>query len=276
MPGIIDSHVHFWDRGRFDYQWLESEPVELQADYLPSDLYHPLIEGLVVVQADCRDDQALAEAQWFHELDSPVLAVVAQAPLELDCVGHLDALRDLPLVSGVRRLLQGEPLGFALSEEFVAGAQLLQRYDFSLDLCIRSEQLAEVTELVARCPDVRFVLDHLGKPQPVSSAFDGWARDLEALAALPNVWCKLSGLASEAPPDRRSSWALQPWLSHAIEVFGADRCMFGSDWPVVTAVSTYTEWIDIVESALDELPDERAAIFGATARAVYGRGSRAS
>ena len=154
-----------------------------------------------------------------------------------------------------------------MDEQFVAGVQLLARFSLSMDLCVRHEQLTEALALVRRCPDVRFVLDHFGKPLPVPTAFEGWATELEALAAEPNVWCKLSGLATEAPERRRSFDALQPWLTHALAVFGPERCMFGSDWPVVRLAMPYAEWLDIVRQAV---PDhDRALVFGDTARKFY-------
>lgn len=247
----------------------------LGRSFLPVDLMsgQNVIDGLVVVQADCRDDQALAEAAWFQQLRDdgiPVIAAVAQASLEADCIDHLAALGELPVVTGVRRLLQAESSGFALQPSFLAGVRLLERFDFSMDLCVRAHQLGEVAELARRCAGVRFVLDHVGKPPIVADEFDSWAADLRVLAELPNVWCKLSGLASEAAPGLRSPVAIRPWLAHAIAVFGPDRCMFGSDWPVVTSVSSHRGWVAIVDAALDGDAAAGAAIFGDTARAVYG------
>lgn len=227
---------------------------------------------MVFVQADCRDDQALDEAVWIQEASDhglPIFAAVAHAPLESDCLDHLMVLTDLPIVSGVRRLLQGEPEGFALQPAFIAGVRLLERFEFSMDLCIRAPQLAEATQLVRDCPNVRFVLDHVGKPRVEADAFAAWAADLGALAALPNVWCKLSGLATEAGPAMRTSTALRPWLAHALEVFGPERCMFGSDWPLLTEVSSYEGWVEAVDAVLDGDDGARESVFGGTARRVY-------
>ena len=272
MTGIVDSHVHFWKRDRLDNPWLDDAPATLASDHLPADLLsgHDVIDALVIVEADCRADQALAEAEWFHELSdlgAPVLAVVAQTRLEADPREQLEALAALPLVTGVRRLLQGEPLGFALSHQFVSGIQLLETFSFSFDLCIRHEQLGEALELVRAAPGVRFALDHFGKPTPVPEEFAEWADALEALAAEPNVWAKLSGLATEAPAERRSFAALQPWLAHTLEVFGPERCMFGSDWPLVTTAVTYAEWVKIVQEAVPA--EHRERVFSGTAREFY-------
>ncbi|MEO8094161.1 MAG: amidohydrolase, partial [Pseudolysinimonas sp.] len=161
---LIDSHVHFWDRGRFDYPWLDLEGEGLRRDFGPIELadaactLESALDGLVFVQADCLPEQALAEASWAHDLaaqGAPIRAVVAQAPLEqgLECAGHLASLAQRPLVTGVRRLLQDEAPGFAVQPPFVRGVSLLAEYDMSLDLCVRDSQLREVTELAERCPD---------------------------------------------------------------------------------------------------------------------------
>ena len=162
MPHIIDSHLHFWDRERFRYPWLDDEPAPLGLSHVPSDL---------------------AATGWAAD------SIVAFAPL--DVPAHLEtqlaALAELPLVVGVRRLLQDANPGLATSPEFVAGVRSLADHDYAMDLCIRHFQLPEVTLLVERCPEVRFVLDHLGKPSVQPGDFAAWAADLARLAALPNV-----------------------------------------------------------------------------------------
>lgn len=275
MLRVIDSHVHFWDRSRFRYEWLEGAGDPLESDFVPADLVASAPEGagMVFVQADCRADQAVAEARWVSELadgGAPVLAIVAHAPLETDSRAQLAELATIPRVSGVRRLLQDEAPGFALQPEFVAGVRQLADFSFSMDLCIRAHQLTEVTELVRRCPDVAFVLDHLGKPAIGSEGLGGWEQDIAALAALPNVHCKLSGLLGEAPPDMRTAAALAPWLASALNAFGAERCMFGSDWPVVTAFGDYAQWVAVVDAAVAGASvTEHADVCGGTARRFY-------
>jgi L-fuconolactonase len=274
MTELIDSHVHFWDRELLDYAWLDDAPEVLARNNLPADYLaeEAAPTALVFVQADCRADQGVDEAAWIQDLAEsgvPVLATVAHAPLEADSRGQLAALADLPLVSGIRRLLQDEAPGFALTPEFVAGVQSLATFSFSFDICIRSSQLAEATELVRRCPEIRFVLDHLGKPVVETPAFAQWADEIGALAELPNVWCKLSGLATEAGPAMRSSEAMRPWLRHVLEVFGPDRTMYGSDWPVQLASTTSGAWLQAVRDAVGDDSAARDAVFGATARSFY-------
>jgi L-fuconolactonase len=232
------------------------------------------------VQADCLRQHGLAEATWFSELadeGAPIVAIVAFAPLDAPerLEAHLDALARLPRVAGVRRLLQDAEPGLATSPAFVEGVRALAEHRFTMDLCIRDFQLPEATQLVEQVPEVQFVLDHLGKPTIRSDAFDTWAADMSRLAAHANVVVKLSGLLTEAEPERRSSAALRPWLRHALEVFGPERCMFGSDWPVLDLGGGFAAWVDVVADAVNDLTsDEADAVWSGTASATYRAGSR--
>lgn len=277
MPHIIDSHLHFWNREQFRYPWLEDEPAPLSLTHGPSDLAATGWQGdsIIAVQADCLRQHGLGEARWFSELaaaGAPIEAIVAFAPLDVPAQSapHLTALAELPLVTGVRRLLQDADPGLATSPEFVEGVRSLAAYNFTMDLCIRQFQLPEATRLVEQVPEVQFVLDHLGKPSIRSTDFDAWAADLARIAALPNVAVKLSGLLTEAAPDMRSASTLRPWLRHALDVFGPARCMFGSDWPVLNLAADYTMWVDVVADAIGDLTAEEAdMVWSGTASARY-------
>jgi L-fuconolactonase len=288
-PVLVDSHVHFWDRRRFHYEWLDGEGPALRRDFLPDDLAGEQATltgvrptGLVFVQADCRSEESADEAAWVHGLaasGAAVLAVVAHAPLHKGggCEPELEHLAGTPLVSGVRRLLQDEPPGFVTDPSLVAGVRLLARHGLTMDLCVRQHQLDEVVDLVDRCPDVLFVLDHLGKPRIDPGDFAAWAASTTRLAERPNVRCKLSGIMSEAPPHRRTASQLRPWLDHALAVFGPARCMFGSDWPVLTGVATYIEWCEtVLDTLVDLSEDDRARVLSGTATATYDPVNRAA
>ncbi len=233
-------------------------------------------DAIVAVQADCLRQHGLAEATWFSELaddGAPIVAIVAFAPLDAPerLETHLDALSQLPRVAGVRRLLQDAEPGLATSPAFVDGVRALAEHRFTMDLCIRDFQLAEVTHLVEQVPEVQFVLDHLGKPTIRSDAFDAWAADLSRLAALPERRREAVGAADRG---RRRSVAARrhsrPWLRHAIEVFGPARCMFGSDWPVLDLGGGFAHWVDVVSDALADLDEtEAAAVWSGTAAATY-------
>lgn len=286
---IVDSHAHFWDRSRFEYAWLEDEDEALQRDYFPADLQGyegsgpgERLAGVVAVQANCRAAESLAEAAWFQDLaagGAPIAGVVAFAALERGAgsAADLEALTAVPLVSGVRRLLQDEPQGFALQDSFLEGVRLLSHHGLAMDVCVRQAQIGDAIALAESCPDVTFVLDHLGKPVISDDAFGPWSAQLSRLASLPNVLCKISGLASEAPAHLRTATALRRWLDVALDEFGPGRCMFGSDWPVVASVSTYREWFDVVSLALEGMTiSEKMDVMGATALATYGPAGRVS
>lgn len=273
---LVDAHLHLWDPARLEYPWLAGIP-ELHRRFGPADLDtggHRLT-GVVFVEAGRRDDQALDEVIWVEQLATqwPVLrAVVAHAPLERsgNCGRQLAELARHRLVTGIRRNLQDEPGGFALTGGFLAGVRLLAGYGFSFDLCVRHGQLPEVTELVVAVPEVTFVLDHLGKPPVAAGQLDPWREHLSRLAGHPNVVCKLSGLATEADQERWQIADVLPYLAHALAEFGPERCLVGGDWPVATLATSYGRWLDAVGEAIAPLPAAaREAVLAGTATRVY-------
>jgi L-fuconolactonase len=260
MPAfpIVDTHVHLWDIQRLRYSWLASVPA-INKNHLPADYRRvcgPVeVAKMVFVQCDCAPEQALAEAEWVSGLtrDEPRLrAIVARASLEQgDAVQpHLEKLAALPLVKGVRRLIQGESLEFCLQPKFVRGVQLLHAHGLSFDLCIKHPQLANTIQLVRQCPDVRFVLDHIGKPDIKAGRLDPWRAELRELSRMENVWCKLSGMVTEADHAKWTPAGLRPYIDHVIECFGFERVMFGSDWPVSTLATDYPRWVATLDEAL--------------------------
>jgi len=279
---VVDAHVHLWDRSRFTYAWLDGAGEVLERNFGPADLALSWAdagsgtpESAVFVQADCDAAQALDEAAWVQGLadaGAPIRAIVAAASLELgDGVApHLDALCTVPLVSGVRRLTQDEAPGFMTTPEFIEGVACAAGYGLSIDLCVRSRQLPEVADLVEALPQAQFVLDHLGKPRIEEGSFGTWASDIARIAASSNVRCKLSGLATEAPRDRRQIDDLLPWITFGLETFGPERAMFGSDWPVLTLAADYGWWLDCVRRALGNVsPADAQRVMAGTAEQTY-------
>lgn len=276
---VVDTHVHFWDPDRLAYPWLADEPA-LQRRFGPEDLdpgRHELL-GAVFVEAGRREEQAIAEVDWVQDLAAgwpTLLGIVAHVPLERGAAaaGQLAELARRELVRGVRRNVQDEAAGFALADGYLAGTRLLADHGFTADLCIRHHQLPEITELVARVPQVTFVLDHLGKPGIRAGLLDPWREQLSRLAGHPNVVCKLSGLTTEADLRHWRSADVLPYLRHAIAEFGADRCLVGGDWPVATLATTYDRWLDVVAEAVGTLSGvDRDAILSGNARRVYRLG----
>jgi L-fuconolactonase len=274
---IIDSHVHLYDPGRIRYGWMRGTKLDSPHLLTELDAARGAVEvgGIVWIEVGADPGQHEQEASMIAGLaaaDPRVMGMVAAAPLEHgDGVkADLEKLASLPLVKGIRRLLQGEPdPEFCLRPSFVAGVKLLPHFGLSFDLCVYHHQLYSVIELVRRCPEVRFVLDHIGKPAIRDDRLDPWRADIERLAALPNVWCKLSGVVTEA----RAAWSreqLRPYIRHVAEQFGFDRLLFGSDWPVSKLTHDYADWVEIVAWALGDCSAaERRALFRDNAIAFY-------
>jgi L-fuconolactonase len=277
-PGAIDAHVHFWDPSLLRYPWHDGEPV-LERAYVPADfgpLHDGSVDGVVFVQADCLPSQSMREVEWVERLadeEPRILAIVAFADMlddaNLDSV--LDRFARSPHVVGVRHNIQGHPAGFALQDAFVRGVREVGARGLTFDLCITSGQVAEVTELVARCPDTRFVLDHCGKPAIRDDAFAPWAAPIERLASDERVHCKLSGLLTEARADQRTADALRPYAEHVMRCFGPGRLIYGSDWPVALLGGGADAWRAITDELTSVWSDaDRRAFLAGNATRFYG------
>ncbi|MFB7608648.1 amidohydrolase family protein [Streptomyces gardneri] len=273
-PPVLDAHVHLWDPHSFTYPWLTEQA--LRRSFGPQDLAAAAGEpiGVVVVEAGRRPEQAQAEVAWVRGQAAgrpEIRGMVAHLSLEHGDSAH-EAVRDVaadPFVVGVRRLLQDEADGFLTDRVLRAGVALLGDMGLPFDACVREHQLRELDHLAAACPQTVIVLDHLGKPRPGEDD-SSWRRDLRRLARRPNVVCKLSGLATEAPPGQATPGLLRPYLHTALDLFGPDRCLYGSDWPVLTTAVGYRDWLDLVRTELATLPDHEAAgVLGANAARVY-------
>jgi len=255
---IVDAHLHLWDPDRLRLSWIDGN-ARLNRRFGPAEYAEHTqgiaIESMVYLEVDVDPHYALLEPGWVAERareDPRIKAIVAHAPVEhgLRARAFLDALvATTPLVRGVRRLLQGEKeVDFCLRPDFVRGVQLLAEYGLSFDICIAHPQLAAATELVRRCPQVSFILDHLGKPNIKGQVLDPWREQMRELASLPNVICKISGAVTEADPERWTAEDLRPYIEHAIEVFGEDRVAFGGDWPVTLMASSYARWVETLDA----------------------------
>ena len=272
---VIDSHVHFWNPDHLQYDWL-AEVGAINRPYLPSDFNEASadvdVRGIVFVQANCIAKQALDELHWVNTLDAPIRAIVAFAPLEQGAKAQkfIEELATVPNVRGVRRLIQSEERGFANHPSFIEGVQLLEAYGLSFDICIYHHQLPDVLDLLKHCPNTRFVLDHGGKPDIKSGLLDPWREQIKQLADFNNVSCKISGLVTEADHDNWTTEHLKPYVEYLLETFGADRLMFGSDYPVLTLAGQYRQWWQTIQSLTQTLSaDERQAIYFDTAKEFY-------
>lgn len=276
---IIDTHVHFWDRDAVPIHWMSATPPIDQC-FLPSDLEidrgEVMIEALVFVEANVDSGHHLAEVDWVTALarvDSRIQAIVAHAPLEQGTMVRedLQALAARPLVRGIRRLIQGEDaLALCANPAFIHGVKAVAELDMHFEICILHHQLAPLLRLVEQCPEVRFVLDHIAKPGIAAGLREPWWQEIETLASFDNVICKISGVATEADHQHWSEAQLRPYLERVVEVFGPQRLMFGSDWPVMRLAIRYPRWVEIVDqltASWDEA--ERRALYRDNARRVY-------
>jgi L-fuconolactonase len=260
---IVDAHVHLWNPNEQRIPWLDGNAL-LERPYELAEYSEQTggieLEAFVYVQVDVAPAYGLTEARRAATLaaaDPRLRAIVAYAPLEdgRRMRGYLDDLvRISPLVRGVRRITQGETdPAFCLRPGFIEGVRQLPAYGLSCDLCIYHHQLGPAIELVRRCPEVRFMLDHLAKPAIAADELEPWRSQLAELAALPNVYCKISGLLTEADHGAWTAESIAPYVAHALAVFGEERVAFGSDWPVLLLAGSYTDWVNVLERLTADL-----------------------
>jgi L-fuconolactonase len=276
---IVDSHVHLWDPSRFRMSWLDGSPEIDRPMGLAEYRSHTAgvdVGGMVYLQVEVEPAYGLMEARWAVERanEEPRLgAIVAWAPLEFgeQARAYLDELVAIDRrIKGVRRLIQGESLDFALQPRFVRGVQLLADYGLTFDICLKHPQLAGAVELVRRCPSVQFILDHIGKPDIAAGLLDPWRAQIGEMASLPNVICKISGLVTEADHTRWTAEDLRPYVEHVLERFGEDRVAFGGDWPVVLLASPWRRWVDTLDQLTSGLSDDaKRKLWAANARRFY-------
>ncbi|MCO5967887.1 amidohydrolase family protein [Actinoallomurus soli] len=270
---FLDSHVHFWDPRNLTYPWLE-DVAPLGRAFTAGDFPEGGSETVEVifVEAGRLAREAAAEIEWVRRAarDRPwIRGVVAHADLEDPGRARavIRAYAGDPFVVGVRRNVQDEAAGFTATPDFRAGVRLLGEAGLPFDACVRAHQLPELADLAAACPRTTIVLDHLGKPSPPGDT--SWRRALRRLARCGNVVCKLSGLATESGPGTGRSDLLAV-LQEALQVFGPERCLYGSDWPVMTLATDYGAWLDLVRAALAAHPPAAAdAVLYDTAARTY-------
>ena len=275
---IVDTHVNLWHPKQLRYPWLKDVP-NLNRPYLLhdySDAYQDLnIESIVFVQCDTHPDDGLKETTWVTSLaavEPKIKGIVAWAPLEEgeQVAPFVEKLAEESLVKGIRRLIQSEDIDFCIQPNFVKGVKTLSRFNLSFDLCIFHPQLSNAISLVEQCPNVQFILDHIGKPDIKNQLFDPWKQEINKLASFENVYCKISGLVTEADHDSWTPEDLQPYIEHVIEAFSFDRVIYGSDWPVSTLASDYPRWVQTLKEAVSGCStDELNKLFHDNAIGFY-------
>jgi L-fuconolactonase len=270
----IDSHQHFWKFDPVRDSWINDDMKIIQRDFLPEDLA-PILEknkldGCVAVQADQSDKETQFLLQLANEYDF-IKGVVGWVDLKSevlhDLLYHYSTFKKL---KGFRHIAQGEPLGFLCGEEFSTGVRALKDFNFTYDILIYPHQLPDAIALVSEHPHQLFVVDHLAKPVIRKKEFDPWSAHIKELASFENVYCKLSGMVTEAVWDRWTPDDFKPYLDFIIEQFGTSRVMYGSDWPVCLVAASYEKQLAIVEDFLQPLSaSEKHQIMGENAIRFY-------
>ena len=271
----IDSHQHFWKFNPARDQWITDEMAVLKRDFLPEDLLPELranqINGCIAVQAD----QSETETAFLLELarqNQMIRGVVGWVDLRADNVAErLELLSGERKLRGFRHIVQAEGDDFMLQPSFLRGIGCLADFGFTYDILIYPRQLPAAMELVARFGKQSFVIDHIGKPEIKSKRSMLWTQQMGEIAAHPNVYCKISGLVTEA--DWRSWQAddFKPYLDGVFEAFGSDRIMFGSDWPVCLLAGSYSEVVQLIADYTQSFSRaDKEKIFGLNAARFYG------
>ncbi len=271
----IDSHQHFWHYNSNAYGWISDEMSVIRRDFLPDDLRKEIapagVSGVISVQAS----QTLKETRWLLELatrDDFIKGVVGWAPLidsKVDQV--LATLSTNSKLVGVRHVLQDEPDPlFMLREDFNRGIGQLKRLGLPYDILIFERHLPQTIELVDRHEQQVFIVDHLAKPRVKDEQLSPWQENIRELAKRPHVYCKLSGLVTEASYRHWTRDQLRPYMETVLSAFGPERTMFGSDWPVCLVAAGYKEWTDIVADTVGSLSvAEQERIWSGTAIEAY-------
>lgn len=271
----IDAHHHLWQYSHTNYPWISEGMESIRQDFLVSELTQVMqaanIDGVVTVQAR----QSLGETDWLLELASQhdfMRGVVGWVPLTDPAVAsHLEKYWRYPKLKAVRHVLHDEPDDFyMLREDFNQGVSQLEDVGLRYDILIFERHLPQTIEFVDRHPTQIFILDHIAKPKIKSKVLSPWREHMRELARRENVYCKLSGMVTEADWNNWTEKDLRPFIDSVLECFGPKRLMFGSDWPVSLLACAYEKWIEVIERSTASLTSsERDRLFGGTAKEAY-------
>lgn len=273
---IIDAHQHFWQYHPVKDAWITDDMKVIQQDFLPQHLQPVLeqnnVDGCVAVQADQSEEETdfLLNLAAGHDF---IKGIVGWTDLRNEALEErLAHYSQFSKLKGFRHIVQGEPdPAFIIREDFCRGIHLLSKYNFTYDILVYPVQLPAVATFVQKFPDHRLVIDHLAKPYIKTGDVDNWAKQMRAIAQHPHVYCKLSGMITEADWNNWEPAHFAPFLEVCLEAFSPDRLLFGSDWPVCQVAGSYSQVKGIVTDFISHLsPTEQAKIMGGNAIAFYG------
>jgi L-fuconolactonase len=271
----IDAHQHFWQYDPARHGWITDEMAAIRHDFLPQQLRSLLLEnnidGVIAVQAD----QTMEETNFLLRLaeeNNFIKGVVGWVDLQAkDIENQLALLQPNKKLKGFRHILQSEPDDdFMLGSAFLKGIKALGKFDFTYDILVYPKHLSYVEKLVRKFGDQPFVIDHLAKPDIKKGGIDQWERNISRIATYPNVYCKLSGMITEADWKHWKKEEIYPYIDAVIEAFDTNRIMFGSDWPVCLVAGPYAEVVDLVRDYIDFFSnDEKNEMLGGNATKFY-------
>lgn len=271
---IIDSHQHFWKYDPVRDSWINDEMKILKRDFFPTDftpiLNEHKIDGSVAVQADQSEEETLF--LLTHANQNPFIkGVVGWVDLRTEKINEqLEYFSQFKIIKGFRHIIQAEASGFMKQSSFQNGIRELEKHNFTYDILIYPHQLQEAVELVREFPNQKFVVDHLAKPVIKQNEFAGWSKGIAQLASFENVFCKLSGFTTEADWKNWKPQDFTRYFDFVLESFGANRLMYGSDWPVCLLASSYTQQLTLLEKFISKLSViEKEQIMGGNAVKFY-------
>ncbi len=270
----IDAHQHFWKYNPINHSWIDDEMANIRQDFYPEDLKPLLhennIDGCVAVQADQTEEETDFLLRLASENDF-IKGVVGWVDLRSENVQErLAYYSKYPLLKGFRHVLQGEEPEFMLHPDFKRGIAALKEFNFTYDLLLFPKHLKAALELVKENPDQRFVIDHIAKPAIKSGLMEDWEQDIRKIAKHKNVYCKVSGMVTEADYKNWTNETMTPYLDVVVDAFGTNRVMFGSDWPVCLVAASYNQMIGVVNEYFSRFnKEEQLAFFGGNAIKFY-------
>ncbi|MFD0990015.1 amidohydrolase family protein [Mariniflexile jejuense] len=272
---IIDSHQHFWQYHPVKHAWIDNAMAVIRKDFMPNDLAKVYqengVDGCIAVEAD----QNPVETDFLLKLASEtnfIKGVVGWIDLRSDTIeSNLEARKSQEKLKGFRHVVQAETdHNFLLRPNFLRGVSLLEKHNYTYDILIFPHQLGATLEFVKRFPNQKFIIDHIAKPYIKDSFYDGWAVLMKEIAKQENVFCKLSGMITEADYNHWKPEQIHPYMNLVLEAFGSNRLLFGSDWPVCLVAGNYSKVKELVVNFISKLSaNEQQNIMGANAIKFY-------
>ena len=271
---VIDSHQHFWKYNPERHSWISEEMAAIQKDFLPDNLKDVLLKNKVYGCITVQVDQNEEETNWMLSLAEGhpfIKGIVGWVDLQdPNIIERLQYFSSFPKLKGFRHILQAEKPSFLQQPSFVRGISYLKNFNFTYDILIYPQHLKAALELVKKFPKQKFVINHLGKPAIAKGHYCEWEKDIKSLSEFENVYCKISGMVTEANWNTWTSENLRPYLDTVVKTFNTKRIMFGSDWPVCLLAASYGKWLQTVQQYFSSFSkNEQEDFFSGNAKQFY-------